>query len=155
MRGNQNKDKIYFIDLSIFYDQPNSRVEHSALELARIITYYFNCGKILCAVSPDVGIYYFSDEFKEYVEKMEKNFDYDIEDASKEYMEKTGHTVAILFDGYEMVAIDIDLKEEYNVDIIRTFKSGNSIVLAVPFKEKTHVKRVKISDDIVLLDTLL
>jgi len=139
------------IDFSVFYGvgQPN----HSVYELARFLSYYYGAGRILLASSPDVGDYYVSDELKIcYLSGVETD-----EEAIKCYMIKRQQVPEIVYihDGYEYAIIDATGLEKFDVKYVKLRKVGNSNVVAFPKElRRDYVRRVVISENLVLYDTL-
>ena len=167
------KPRIHVIDFSPIYEKGG--IQHSVYELARIIMYMYNAGKILLASSPDVGDYYIDPVFSQYLERARELFykyDTQKEMASEEkklveqhtspdelaitlYSMDTGHKNFIqIFDGYETALIDLDEQEIIRSDIVKTWRSGNSVVIALPVKQNTYFRRVFVSDNMILLDSI-
>lgn len=135
--------EIEVIDLSTLYGAGN--IQHGALDIARLLTYMYGVGRVVLAWSPDVGVYHSVPEIEKYM---------DSEDPIEEYVRETGHRVVAVYDGYEWAWIDLDLEPDLDIDVVKTFRSGNSVVVAVRLQPDQHVKRVRISRDLILIDLL-
>ncbi|RLE37186.1 hypothetical protein DRJ17_07095 [Candidatus Woesearchaeota archaeon] len=146
----------YVIDFTPLYELGNP--EYGVKELARFIIHYYRVGKLLLASSPDVGDYYVAKEFSECREKVSED-KRDLDEAVlqcyvEKYYKTSIPTFVYIYDGYEYAIIDCSNIEKFDIKYVKIRRVGNSNVVAFPSIQRDYVRRVIISEDLVLYDTL-